>query len=54
MSVPTTKNRKLGLLISGGIDSFVAWFYAQKVEGGNQRILCIYIDIGNYAEKENR
>ena len=33
MSVPTTKNRKLGLLVSGGIDSFVAWFYAQKVEG---------------------
>jgi 7-cyano-7-deazaguanine synthase in queuosine biosynthesis len=56
MSVHTTKNRKLGLLISGGIDSFVAWFYAQKVEGWKpEDIMCIYIDIGNpYAEKEKQ
>ena len=55
MNVPTIKNRKLGLLISGGIDSFVAWFYAQRLKGEPEDIMCIYIDIGNpYAEKEKQ
>lgn len=42
--------------MSGGLDSFIAWFYAQEVCGWKKEdIMCVYIDIGNpYAEKEKQ
>lgn len=48
--------KKLGLLMSGGLDSYIAWHYAQKVEGWRpEDIMCVYIDIGNpYADKEKK
>ena len=49
-------DKKLGLLMSGGLDSYIMWHYAQIEEGWKKEdILPVYIDLNSpYAEKEKK